>query len=198
MTLLGCVSRLDQVESGEAVAEAHAASPHDHGASDDARIDALYRAQSPRLFRVLMRRLANREDAIDLVQDVFSRFVRLGAVRRAEIERPEALLTTIAKNLLRDRAKHRARQSQDFHQAADDDLLAGTDQVRLLESRDMLRRLEAAMVKMKPKTREIFMAHRIDGLSYADIAARTGLSVKGVEKQMSRAIEHIDRHLERR
>jgi RNA polymerase sigma-70 factor (ECF subfamily) len=61
----------------------------------------------------------------------------------------------------------------------------------------MLTRLEAAMLKLRPKTREIFMAHRVHGLSYAEIAERTGLSVKGVEKQMSKAIAHIDRMLDR-
>jgi RNA polymerase sigma-70 factor (ECF subfamily) len=41
------------------------------------------------------------------------------------------------------------------------------------------------------------LAHRIDGFTYAEIAERTGLSVKGVEKQMSKAIAKIDRLLDR-
>ena len=53
------------------------------------------------------------------------------------------------------------------------------------------------MLHLKPKTRAIFLAHRVHGLSYAEIANRTGLSVKGVEKQMSKAIAHLDRMLER-
>ena len=60
-----------------------------------------------------------------------------------------------------------------------------------------MRRLEQAIGKLKSKTREIFLAQRIEGLSYAEIAARTGLSVKGVEKQMSKAIAKIDRILDR-
>jgi RNA polymerase sigma-70 factor (ECF subfamily) len=71
------------------------------------------------------------------------------------------------------------------------------DQVAVLESRDTLRSLEMAMSKLKPRTREIFVAHRLDGLSYAEIASRTGLSIKGVEKQMSKAIAKIDRLLDR-
>ena len=66
-----------------------------------------------------------------------------------------------------------------------------------LETRDTLRRLEAAVARMKPRTRTIFLAHRIEGLSYAEIAERFGLSVKGVEKQMSKAIAQIDRMLDR-
>ena len=65
------------------------------------------------------------------------------------------------------------------------------------EARDTLRRVEAAVLRLRPKTREIFMAHRVEGLSYAEIAQRTGLSVKGVEKQMSKAIAAIDRTLDR-
>jgi RNA polymerase sigma-70 factor (ECF subfamily) len=61
----------------------------------------------------------------------------------------------------------------------------------------MLRRLEAAMLRLRPKTREIFMAHRVHGLSYAEISERTGLSIKGVEKQMAKAIVQIDRILDR-
>lgn len=67
----------------------------------------------------------------------------------------------------------------------------------MLESRDTLRRLEFAISKLKPKTRAIFLAHRLDGLSYNEIAELTGLSVKGIEKQMSKAIAKIDRLLDR-
>ena len=38
-----------------------------------------------------------------------------------------------------------------------------------------------------------FLAHRIDGYGYAEIAHRTGLSIKTVEKHMSRAIAALDR-----
>jgi RNA polymerase sigma-70 factor (ECF subfamily) len=51
------------------------------------------------------------------------------------------------------------------------------------------------MMALKPLTREIFLACRLDGYSYAEIAQRTGLSVRGVEKQMSRAIKKLGQHL---
>ena len=57
----------------------------------------------------------------------------------------------------------------------------------------MLRRMEAALARLSPKTRAIFVAHRLDGATYADLAERHGLSVKGVEWHMSKAIALLHR-----
>lgn len=160
-------------------------------------LDALYRSHSPKLLRFLTRRTACRDEARDLLHDIFCRLARRPSVS-APIGNPEAYLTRIAANLLNDRAKSAVRRHADFHVSEDEIVLPAMDPQRHLETRDILDRLEAAMLRLKPKTREIFMAHRLDGLSYAEIAGRTGLSVKGVEKQMSKAIEQIDRHLHRR
>lgn len=156
----------------------------------------LYRSESPRLARMFTRRTRNSADADDLVQDVFFRFARLRE-QALGLERPRAYLSRIAQNLLKDRAKAAARHSAAMHVAADEECLPGLDQQRALESRDMLRRLESAIERLRPRTREIFVAHRIEGLTYAEIAERTGLSVKGVEKQMSKALLQLDRLLGR-
>ncbi|MDP9424248.1 MAG: RNA polymerase sigma factor [Pseudomonadota bacterium] len=157
----------------------------------------LYRSESPKLLRILSRQTGSGDDAQDLVQDVFFRFTKMHQSWSTSLDRPQAYLRTIAANLLKDRSKNNFRNSAGLHVVADEELLAGPDQQTLLESRDILRRLEAAMMRLRPKTREIFMAHRIDGMSYAEIAERTGLSVKGVEKQMSKALVRLDRILNR-
>lgn len=162
----------------------------------DAALEALYKAQSPRLLRRFARNAAA-DEARDLVQETFLRLVRLGSERLQSVQKSEAYLSRIAGNLLRDRAKAARRRSTALHESLDETRLHGHDQQRLLEQRDLLNRLEQAMLRLKPKTREIFMAHRLDGLSYAEIAERTGLSVKGVEKQMCKAIAQLDRMLHR-
>jgi RNA polymerase sigma factor (sigma-70 family) len=53
---------------------------------------------------------------------------------------------------------------------------------------DLLRKLEKAVSAMPRKQREIFLARRLDEMSYAEIARRTGLSVREVERQMAKAI----------
>ena len=164
---------------------------------EEALLAELYRSESPKLVRILSRRTSSSDDAQDLVQDVFFRFARMRGGWPSSLERPQAYLRRIATNLLKDRAKADFRHSAALHVVADEEALPGPDQHRLLESRDMLRRLEVAMMRLRPRTREIFMAHRIDGMTYAEIAERTGLSVKGVEKQMSKALAQLDRLLNR-
>jgi RNA polymerase sigma factor (sigma-70 family) len=167
-----------------------------HGQATDVEtvsLEALYRDQSPRLLRSIARRTSSREEAHDLVHEIFLRIARIGASRPLRLDKPEAYLSRMATNLLRDGARTAARQQSDRHVVVDEQTLPGADQQKQLEARDMLRRMEAAMLKLRPITREIFMAHRLDGLSYAEIADRTGLSVKGVEKHMSKAIAQVMR-----
>lgn len=61
---------------------------------------------------------------------------------------------------------------------------------------ELLRRLEEAVASLPRRQREVFLAYRVDGLSYADIASRTGLSVRQVERQMARAITKLSRQME--
>lgn len=156
--------------------------------------DDLYRAQAPRLLRFFSNRSGG-DDPLDLVHETFERLVRKGSAYLRTLDRPEAYLSRIATNLLRDRAKIGVRRSAAFHVPAEDVPLATADPHDLLEARDMINRLESAMERLRPRTREIYMACRLDGYSYAEVAERTGMSVRGVHKQMSRALAEIDRTL---
>jgi DNA-directed RNA polymerase specialized sigma24 family protein len=59
---------------------------------------------------------------------------------------------------------------------------------------DRLARMERALRAMPRRTRSIFLAHRVDGLSYACIAVATGLSQYRVERHMLAAIRCIHRY----
>lgn len=161
----------------------------------DNELGQLYRSHSAELVSQLARRTDCLETARDIAHESFVRFLSVPRSARLALRKPEAYLRRISTNLLRDWG--RAQSLRQRALPSDESDLPQVNQVAVLESRDTLRRLEAAMLKLKPKTREIFMAHRIDGLSYAEIAEQTGLSVKGVEKQMGKAIAMIDRLLDR-
>ena len=160
-------------------------------------LNDLYLTQAPKLLRYFARR-TDRQDANDLVQESFARLADAAAAPDKVIEQPEAYLNRIATNLLRDRAKIALQRSLARHVPADEESLAGPDIVAALEARDLLNRIQNALMRLGPKTRDIFLAHRVDGFSYSDIAKRTGLSVKGVEWHMTKAITHLDRVLRSR
>lgn len=168
-----------------------AAHSFDHGG-----LDALFRRESPRLLRYFRRKTGDTDTALDLVQDSFVSFARLSSL--AHIRNPAAYLQRVARNLLYSRARAR-RQTPDSHDLAlgeNCDIEVAPSQEDAIEARDLLRLYECAIAGLAPKTRDIFLMSRRDGMTYRLIGAEIGLSLKGVEYHMSRAIAHIDRYMD--
>ena len=155
-------------------------------------VAALYREQAPRLLRFFARRVT-REEADDLVQDTFVRLVGAAPASQRAIASPGAFLTRIATNLLADRAKLRSRRAADLHQTYEDAKFSAGDPHRLFEGRDALARLDALVAQLPRRRRDIFLLHEVEGLTYDQIAAEAGMSVKGVKKQMAKALIELRR-----
>ncbi|MGN6850081.1 MAG: RNA polymerase sigma factor [Sphingomicrobium sp.] len=62
-------------------------------------------------------------------------------------------------------------------------------------SEELRQRMQGEFNKLPLLTRQVFLAHRIDELSYTEVAAYTGISVCRVEQEMVRALLCIDRAL---
>lgn len=152
-------------------------------------VESLYRRHHGRLLRFFSRRTAD-PDALDLVHDTFARYADRAD---GDVENPDAYLSQVAMNLLRDRAKFAVRRSAAYHQVFDDEQVIGDDPVSRLEARDLLRRLDEAVQRLKPRRRQVFLLQRVEGLTYAEIAENTGMSVKGVKKQMAKALFDLRR-----
>jgi RNA polymerase sigma-70 factor (ECF subfamily) len=167
---------------------------HDRVATPRDPLGALYRAERPALLRFLARRTAE-DRAEDIVQQVFARMAGKTDDQSVAIASPGAYLRQAARNLVRDDARAAERTSLHLHMPIEEVPVTDTDPIAALEARDRLVRIEAAVLRLKPLTRQIFLACRLDGYSYAEIAEQTGLSIRGVEKQMSRAIKQLGRHL---
>jgi RNA polymerase sigma factor (sigma-70 family) len=155
----------------------------------------VYDREAPRLRRFFARRGHMVDDAADLVQRSFVRLLGLSSEHLARIETPGAYLHRIACNLARDEARAAKRRPAAPSVFSEDAADPGSDPVPLLEARDMLMRVDAAIAALPERTREIFMAHRFEGLTYAAIAQRMAISVKTVEKHMSQALVSLHRLL---
>ena len=157
-------------------------------------IDMIYRNERHALVRFITRYRSNPEDAGDVAQEAFLRLAQSEQGRTDTILQPRAFLWQIARNLMRNQAKSAAARGERLHVVYDDEAVSDANEIARLEARDGLARVEAVMRRMKPRTREIFMAVRLDGMSYAEIAERTGMSVSGVEKQMAKAMAMLLKH----
>jgi len=139
-----------------------------------------------RVKAALRRRGRSDHDADDLVQEAF---LRLASYERDQtVEKPEAFLMKTALNLSIDAYRTGAGRGEEV--LLDDvvivDTAPGTEDVLL--SRERLRRLSECVARMNDKTRAIFLAHRLDGMSYQEIGRLHGLSVSGVEKHVAKAV----------
>lgn len=158
------------------------------------RLDQLFRTQAPGLLRFFSRRTGNREHARDLVQEVF---VRLLGARPAEpLRNPEAYLQRIARNLLIDRAR-RAQPTRDIDMPLQDqgNIAVAPEQAAAHRARELQERFQIALAELTPRTREVFLLHRADELSYKAIGQKLGISLGTVEYHMTRALVHLDRAL---
>ncbi len=138
-----------------------------------------------RVRSALMRRGRTEHEADDLVQEAWIRLERYQ--RERPVHEPEAFLMQTALNLSVD--AHRARRVRGEEVLLDDVVLVDTrpSAESVLLARERLERLSACLGRLNDKTRAIFLAHRVDGISYQQIAKLQGLSVSSVEKHIAKA-----------
>lgn len=146
-----------------------------------------------RLRRFVRARVSTREDAEDVIQEAYLRVLRYSAEH--EVESQERLLFSAAKNLAVDNRRRRSvrqRTASDYAilEALFTQTWPSTDEVVYASQR--LSSVEAAVARLPPRCREVFWYNRVDGLSYAQVAAHLGISASAVEKHMARACLLID------
>jgi RNA polymerase sigma-70 factor (ECF subfamily) len=134
----------------------------------------------------------------DLAEDVAQdAFVKLWETRE-NIDKSsiKAYLFTIANNLAINKLKREQLKFKFLNLQSDrrDDK---TPQY-LMEMQEYDVKLQEALAKIPDGAREVFLMNRIDGMKYREIADMLGLSMKAVEKRMSKALAILRDELNRK
>jgi len=146
------------------------------------RVAALYRRHWSELLAYARRTFgAGPPEPEDIVQATFARFAALPA--NTEVANPRAFLFRTAHNIGVDARRSQIRAGV----AAFDPQISPNDgrdfsPEDVLVSRDELARLEAAIATLRPRQRTALLMHRLDGLSFAEIGRRMGVSPSGARK----------------
>lgn len=147
----------------------------------------LYRDHSSWLRGWLRKRLGDRERAEDISHDTFVRLIASTVAH--PLREPRSFLATVAKRVMVDHLRRRSLE-QAYLQAlaCEPELQECSPEERLLMLETLLQ-LDAMLDGLGPKVRQAFLLAQLDGLGYAEIARRLGVSVSSVTKYMARATE---------
>ena len=174
----------------------------------DQRISDVVEREQSRLRNFIRRRVPDSRDAEDILQDVFYELVEANRLLMP-IEHVTGWLFRVARNRIID--LFRKRKPESFSTTAvardddaDDELPAFED---LLPSPDagpealyarsvLLHELELAVDELPEEQRKVFVAHELEGRSFKEIAAETGVGVNTLLSRKRYAVLHLRERLQ--
>jgi RNA polymerase sigma-70 factor (ECF subfamily) len=158
--------------------------------------DEIYRAEMHRLTGFFIKKVGNREDALDLAHEALTRF--LNAEQPRSIFSPGKYLTRIAVNLIRDRRKRGSTKLSALCDPLDRGLeaIANDDPLREIESRQELDHWRVVLDRLPQLTLDIFVLNRVEGYSYSEVARILDIPIWRVQKHMLKAIRHVQAQLD--
>ena len=174
-------------------------------AEQDRQIADTVRRDRARLRDFIRRRVADDGEAEEILQEVFYELVEAYRLMKP-IEQVSAWLFRVARNRITDLFREKkplafsevhATVSEDGEALHLEDLLpspdAGPDAVYARSV--LIEELDAALEELPAQQREVFMAHEIEGRSFKELAAETGLSVNALVLRKHYAVEHLRERL---
>lgn len=127
-------------------------------------------------------------DAQDIAQESLHKLTRY---RDVPLHALKPLLYRIALNTLCDLRRRESVQRRTVNASGPDLLDLPTEVLQpeqWAEHREELVRVRGAIERLPERCRQVYLLNRIEGMSYSQISAHQGISVKAVEKQISRAL----------
>ena len=170
----------------------------------DQRISEVVKREQSRLRNFIRRRVPDAGDADDILQEVFYELVEANRLLMP-IEHIGAWLYRVARNRIIDLFRKKMPEPFSAVGSVDDDgeLLQFED---LLPSPDagpeavyarsvLFDELEAAVDELPEEQREVFLAHEVEGRSFKDLAAETGVSINTLLSRKRYAVLHLRERL---
>ena len=171
----------------------------------DRQISEIVTRERSRLRNFIRRRVPNPADAEDIAQEVLYELVEANRLLMP-IEHVTSWLFTVARNRITD--LFRKKKPENFSDAAIED-----EEGELLRIEDLLPspdagpeaiylrnvlfdELELAIEELPDEQREVFVAHELEGRSFKEIAAETGVNLNTLLARKRYAVLHLRERLQ--
>ena len=167
-------------------------------------VEQAFIKQNNTLFNFIRSFVPSKEDAEDILQDVFYQFISYANIEL--IEKLDSWLFKVAKNKIID--KSRKKRTESFTEQ----ILEGFDEEEVFSIEDFLpsigltpedlflsdefnEKFEAAVNELPPEQRDVFLMNEIDGYSFREISELTGLAVNTLLSRKHYAVKQLKKKL---
>jgi RNA polymerase sigma factor (sigma-70 family) len=163
----------------------------------------------PRLKAFIRQRVSNKEDAEDILQDVFYQFLKTAENTLNPVEQVAAWLYKVARNTIINHGTKKREEAMPVYQNEenDDNILKDFSDI-LFSNRDttsspeteylrslVWTELESALSDLPPEQREIFELTELDNIPVKDISQTTGIPVNTLLSRKHYAVLHLRKRL---
>ena len=170
-------------------------------------IEEAIERDEPRLRSFIRRQVADLGDAEDILQDVFYELTEASRLMKPA-EQVTAWLYRVARNRIVD--LFRRKKAVSLNEPARGDPASGDPDERVLEdllpspdagpdaiyaSNLLLDAIDEALEELPANQREVFLAHEVEGRSFKELSAETGVSVNTLLSRKRYAVLHLRERL---
>jgi len=172
---------------------------------DDSRISEIIAAERSRLRSFIRRRVPDTSDVEDLLQEVFYELLEANRLLMP-IEHVTGWLFRVARNRITDlfRAKDPESHTGAVMEGEDGELLRIEDLLpspadgpeALYVRHVLLEEVEFALNELPDEQREVFVAHELEGRSFKELAAQSGVNINTLLSRKRYAVLHLRERLQ--
>ncbi|GHS85194.1 RNA polymerase subunit sigma-24 [Bacteroidia bacterium] len=170
-------------------------------------VSELIAAYQPQLKSYIHKRVTNKEDAEDILQDVFHQLIKTVETSLNPIEHVSAWLYRVAHNLIINKGIKKKELALPAYRDddGDGDIMQGLSDVLFQDASsspemEYLRslvwtELETALAELPPEQRKIYELTELEGIPVKDISETTGIAVNTLLSRKHYAVLHLRKRL---